>query len=75
MELRGRISTTKKYANVYSRDDQTNIGLTVRYREEDDEDEEEIESHAPKMFTPLAAASLGTTRVVYCSPYRTTSDS
>ncbi|KJK74992.1 hypothetical protein H634G_09627 [Metarhizium anisopliae BRIP 53293] len=62
MELRGRISTTKKYANVYSRDDQTNIGLTVRYREEDDEDEEEIESHAPKMFTPLAAASLGTTR-------------
>jgi hypothetical protein len=62
VELGGQIATTRKHANVYSRDNQTNIGLTVRYREEDDDDEEEIPSHAPKMFTPLAAASLGNTR-------------
>ena len=64
IELGGQIATTKRYANVYSRDNQVNIGLTVRYREEDNEDEEDIPSHAPKMFTPLAAASLGKTRVL-----------
>lgn len=74
IELGGRIATTKRYSNVYVRDNQTNIGLTVRYREEDDEDDEEVDSHAPKMFTPLAAASLGKTRVLYYSPSRTISD-
>ena len=64
VELGGQIATTKRHANVYLRDNQTHIGLTVRYREDDDEDTEDIPSHVPKMFTPLAAASLGKTRVL-----------
>jgi hypothetical protein len=67
IELGGQIATTKRHANVYSRDNQTVIGLTVRYREDDDEDEEDVVSYAPKMFTPLAAASLGKTRVFVLS--------
>jgi hypothetical protein len=62
IELGGQIATTKRHSNVYFRDNQTHIGQTVRYREDDDEDVEDIPSHAPKMFTPLAAASLGNTR-------------
>lgn len=65
VELGGQLATTKKYTNVYSRDNQTHIGLTVRYREDDNEDEEDVPSYAPKMFTPLAAASLGKTRVSF----------
>lgn len=73
IELGGQIATNKKHTNVYSRDNQTHIGLTVRYREDDNEDDEHIASHAPKMFTPLAAASLGKIRVLYCSSSRTIS--
>lgn len=71
IELTGNIATTKRHANVYSRDNQTNIGLTVRYRDDDDENEEDTPSHVPKMFTPLAAASLGKTRVLYRFSSRT----
>lgn len=73
IELGGKLATTKRHANVYSRDNQTDIGLTVRYRGDDNEDEEDIPPYAPKMFTPLAAASLGKTRVLYCSSSRTIS--
>jgi hypothetical protein len=62
IELGGEIATNKKHANVYYRDNQLNIGLTVRYRGDDGEDDTDIPSHVPKMFTPLAAASLGKTR-------------
>src|SRR5437773_1580498 len=67
IELKGQIETTHRHVNVYSRDNLTEIGLTVRYREDDDEDDKDIPSHVPKMFTPLAAASIEKTRVLYCS--------
>ena len=70
IELEGRIDTTKKHNDVYIRENQTNIGMTVRYRQDDDDDDDDaaLESHVPKMFTPLAAASLGKTRVSVSLP-------
>lgn len=69
IELEGRIDTTKRHSDVYIRENQTNIGMTVRYRQDDDDDADEgPASHAPKMFTPLAAASLGNTRVSVSFP-------
>jgi hypothetical protein len=64
IELEGRIDTNKHHNDVYIRENQTHIGMTVRYRDDDDDDEEEdTPSDVPKMFTPLAAASLGQARV------------
>ena len=69
IELEGRIDTTKKHNDVYFRENQTNIGMTVRYRDDDDDDNDEAPpSDVPKMFTPLAAASLGNTRVSISFP-------
>ena len=43
--------------------------MTVRYREDKgDGDDEAPASDVPKMFTPLAAASLGNTRVSVSFP-------
>ena len=68
IELEGRIDTTKTHNDVYIRGNQTNIGMTVRYRQDDGDEDEAPASDAPKMFTPLAAASLGNTRVSVSFP-------
>jgi hypothetical protein len=69
IELEGRIDTTKRHSDVYIRENQTSIGMTVRYREDKgDGDDEAPASDVPKMFTPLAAASLGNTRVSVSFP-------
>jgi len=60
MEAEGRLVSTKKYSNVYSRGNQAIIGITARWRDEDGENI--LQDKAPKMFTPLATASIGQTR-------------
>jgi hypothetical protein len=61
IEAQGRLHTSKKFDNVYYSNGQTSIGPTTRWRDG------EIQPSAPKMFTPLAAASIGDTRVIIFS--------
>ena len=71
IELEGRIDSNKRHNDLYIRENQTSIGMTVRYRDDEgDDDDEAPDSDVPKMFTPLTAASLGNTRVsVSVPPY------
>jgi hypothetical protein len=56
IEFQGRLQTSKKFENFYYSNGHTSIGPTARWRHG------EIQPTAPKMFTPLAAASLEDTR-------------
>lgn len=57
IEAHGRLNTVDGLEDVYFANGQTMIGPTTRWRDK------KLQPHAPKMFTPLAAASLGDTRV------------
>ena len=60
IEAQGRLQDSAKAKRVFYANGQTSIGLTTRWRDK------ELQDGAPKMFTPLAAASLGETRVSAC---------
>ena len=57
IEAQGRLENSGELENVYYSNGQTSIGPTTRWRNG------KIQPRAPKMFTPIAAASLGDTRV------------
>lgn len=58
IEAQGRLDQSDQFKDVYYANGQTSIGPTTRWRNK------KLQPHAPKMFTPLAAASLDDTRVV-----------
>jgi len=56
IEAQGRLNNSGEHRDVYYANGQTSIGPTTRWRDK------VLQPHAPKMFTPLAAASLQDTR-------------
>ena len=57
IEAQGRLQDAGNHKDVYYSNGQTSIGPTTRFRDK------QIQPQSPKMFTPLAAASLGEDRV------------
>jgi hypothetical protein len=57
IEAQGRLESSDGLDDVYYSNGQTSIGPTTRFRNG------KIQPNGPKMFTPIAAASLGDTRV------------